>query len=203
MDLCPALRELSTPRLHLVAGDPALAPAVADYLGRNQQHFAAWDPPTPASFYTVAAQAERLAQEHKAFGAGTALRWWLCLAEAPQRVVGSMHFSQIARGAFHNAMLGYALDAALQGQGLMHEALTAGLAEAFSRRVNLHRVQAAYRPENTRSAAVLTRLGFTQEGLARDYLYIDGGWRDHVITALRNPQFVPPTGWAQVKSVVR
>ena len=76
------------------------------------------------------------------------------------------------------ASLGYALDAAHQGAGLMHEALQAVIGEAFGP-LNLHRLQAAYRPENTRSAAVLQRLGFRELGLARDYLFIDGAWRDH------------------------
>jgi ribosomal-protein-alanine N-acetyltransferase len=61
--------------------------------------------------------------------------------------------------------------------------------------VNLHRIQAAYRPENGRSAAVLERLGFRHEGLARDYLFIAGAWRDHCITALTNPRFAKPDGW--------
>jgi ribosomal-protein-alanine N-acetyltransferase len=65
----------------------------------------------------------------------------------------------------------------------------------FSPRVNLHRVQAAFRPENLRSGRVLERLGFRSEGVAPDYLYIDGAWRDHVVTSLRNPEFVPPDGW--------
>jgi ribosomal-protein-alanine N-acetyltransferase len=29
----------------------------------------------------------------------------------------------------------------------------------------------------------LRALGFTVEGYARDYLFIDGAWRDHVLTA--------------------
>ena len=115
--------------------------------------------------------------------------------DAPGRVIGSIHFSQVARGAFHNTMLGYALDAQRQGQGLMHEALQAGIAEMFSPRVNLHRIQAAWRPENARSGAVLSRLGFEDEGLARHYLFINGDWRDHRIAALRNPDFRAPTGW--------
>jgi [ribosomal protein S5]-alanine N-acetyltransferase len=110
-------------------------------------------------------------------------------------VIGSLHFSQVSRGAFQSAMLGYALDEAHVGQGLMNEAIAAGLEEMFSPRVNLHRVQAAYRPENVRSARVLEGLGFEKEGLAPAYLYIDGAWRDHVITALRNPAFVAPEGW--------
>ena len=26
-------------------------------------------------------------------------------------------------------------------------------------------------------------------------LYIDGAWRDHIVTSLRNPAFVKPDGW--------
>jgi ribosomal-protein-alanine N-acetyltransferase len=50
---------------------------------------------------------------------------------------------------------------------------------------------ANYRPENYRSARLLQRLGFRREGLAADYLFIDGAWRDHILTALVNPRFDP------------
>ena len=105
-------------------------------------------------------------------------------------MVGSIGLSQIARGPFHNAMLGYAIDGACQGQGLMYEALQAVIDHAFSPGVNLHRIQANVRPENTRSIALLQRLGFDDEGLAREYLYIDGAWRDHRMFARRHAGFV-------------
>jgi [ribosomal protein S5]-alanine N-acetyltransferase len=101
--------------------------------------------------------------------------------------------SQIVQRAFCSAMLGYAIDAAHEGQGLMREALQATLADAFGPRVHLHRVQANVRPENTRSLALLARLGFAREGLAREYLFIDGAWRDHVMTARLNPNWPPDT----------
>ena len=127
----------------------------------------------------------------QAWADGVAFGWWLFEHEGgqidEQTVIGQIHFSGITRGVFHNAQLGYALDARWQKRGLMTEALRVVLAEVFSRSIGLHRVQAAYRPENLRSAAVLERLGFEREGVARDYLFIAGAWRDHVITALRNP----------------
>src|SRR6185369_5964690 len=109
-------------------------------------------------------------------------------------LVGNMSFSSVTRGPFQSAMLGYQIDRALEGQGLMHEALQAGIAEMFSPRVHLHRLQAAHLPENARSAAVLARLGFRPEGLARRYLFINGQWRDHIVNALLNPHFneAPP-----------
>jgi ribosomal-protein-alanine N-acetyltransferase len=196
--------EITTERLRLVAGDAAIAPAVLAFQRRNRRHFAPWDPPTAESFFTLEAQSLRVQHGLAAFHADTAYRWWLIdatraggarLPSSDVEVIGSIHFSQVARGAFQNAMLGYALDEAYVGRGLMQEALTAGLAEMFSPRVNLHRVQAAYRPENLRSGRVLERLGFRVEGLAPDYLFIDGAWRDHQVAALRNPGFALPDCW--------
>jgi ribosomal-protein-alanine N-acetyltransferase len=34
---------------------------------------------------------------------------------------------------------------------------------------------------------VLRKAGFTQEGLALDYLKIDGVWRDHLLFGLTSP----------------
>ena len=205
LGLAPLARyEITTARLRLVAGDPGLAPAVCEFQRRNRAHFARWDPPTADSFYTLESQSARVALGITAFQNDTAYRWWLIdaarcggarLPSSDVEVIGSLHFSQVSRGAFQSAMLGYALDEAHVGQGLMSEAIVAGLEEMFSSRVNLHRVQAAYRPENARSARVLERLGFGKEGLAPEYLYIDGAWRDHVITSLRNPAFLSPQGW--------
>jgi ribosomal-protein-alanine N-acetyltransferase len=205
LGIAPLARsEITTARLRLVAGDPGLAPAVCEFQRRNRQHFAPWDPPTADSFYSLEAQSLRVAHGVTAFQNDTAYRYWLIdasraggarLPSSDVDVIGSLHFSQVSRGAFQSAMLGYALDEAHVGQGLMSEAIVAGLEEMFSSRVNLHRVQAAYRPENVRSARVLERLGFRPEGLAPDYLYIAGAWRDHVITSLRNPAFVSPDGW--------
>jgi len=190
---------ITTTRLHLVAPDPTpglgQAAAVADYFARNQAHFAPWDPPKPPDDDAPATIQGRLVSGAAAFGASQAFRWWLMLADTPGRVIGSVSLSNLARGPFQCCALGYALDAACQGRGLMAEALAAAIAEAFSPRINLHRLQAAVRPENDRSLAVLARLGFADEGLARDYLYIDGAWRDHRLFGLSNPDFIAPAYW--------
>jgi ribosomal-protein-alanine N-acetyltransferase len=52
---------------------------------------------------------------------------------------------------------------------------------------------ANFRPENERSRRLLERLGFVEEGLARNYLFIDGAWRDHVLTSLTHPAY--QDGW--------
>lgn len=190
---------IDTPRLRLLAPDPdpalGQARAVAAYLARNAAHLAPWDPPHSPDDNEPDAVQGRLVTGAAAFGAGQAWRWWLVQADEPGRVIGSVSLSNLSRGAFQNCSLGYALDAACQGRGLMHEALQAVIAEAFSPAIHLHRLQAAVQPENRRSLAVLVRSGFTDEGLARDYLYIAGAWRDHRLLALTNPAFIAPAHW--------
>ena len=94
------------------------------------------------------------------------------------RVIGVVNLSEIVRGAFQNAYLGYYGMAGTQGRGLMSEAVGLALNYAFSR-LGLHRVEANIQPENTRSIALAQRLGFRHEGHSRKYLQIGGVWRDH------------------------
>lgn len=184
-----AAQFLLTERLLLCAPTVALTAAVCDYQQRNLEHFARWDPPYPEGFFEPAAVAERLAQGERAFAAGSAYRYWFSLREDPGRMIGQAHLTQVARAAFQNAILGYGLDRSAEGRGLMQEALRAVIAEMFGPEVRLHRIQAAVRPENARSRAVLQALGFQPEGLSRRYLFIDGAWRDHEVHALLNPDW--------------
>jgi ribosomal-protein-alanine N-acetyltransferase len=186
---------LLTARLRLVAPDESLAAALVHFHERNRAHLAPWDPPADAAFFTERDQARRLHEGAAAFAAGTGYRWLLQPIGDPHRVIGSINFSNIVRGAFQSCSLGYALDQAFEGQALMTEALRCAIGEVFSARINLHRIQAAYRPENWRSAEVLKRLGFHDEGLCNDYLFIDGMWRVHRLVALLNRGFVLPDAW--------
>ena len=193
MSVAPLL--IDTPRLRLIATHEGLADAVAAFYRRNMTHFAPWDPPLPPDHTELSQVTRSLADGHAAFESGLGHRWWLTEREWPGLVIGSVHLSNIVRGAFQSCQLGYALDESLQGRGLMHEALRAAIDQAFSINIALHRIQAAVRPENQRSIAVVKRLGFRDEGLARDYLYIDGGWRDPRIYTLTHSGFVPPEHW--------
>lgn len=97
--------------------------------------------------------------------------------------VGVLNFSNIVRGLFQSAYLGYYAFAPLAGQGYMTEAMALALDHAF-RRLKLHRVEANVQPTNRRSIGLVRRVGFAREGYSRRYIRIAGRWRDHVRYAM-------------------
>jgi [ribosomal protein S5]-alanine N-acetyltransferase len=168
---------------------PLHAVQLADFYARNAAHLAPWEPRREGITLT-ARQVELLSEAATHAAEGTGFRW--LLSDDGVRVVGLIGVNNVVRGFHHSATLGYALDASLQGRGLMHEALASVIAEVFGPPIQLHRLQAAWRPENARSGRLLQRLGFRQIGLARDYLQIDGAWRDHVLSERLNDAFEAP-----------
>jgi ribosomal-protein-alanine N-acetyltransferase len=106
-------------------------------------------------------------------------------------VIGTIGMSNVVRGCFHSAHFGFGICASRQGEGIMREAGARVIDHAFDD-LHLHRLEANHRPENTRSAMLLRRLGFVPTGYCRDYLFIAGDWVDHVNTQRINPRWVPP-----------
>lgn len=186
----PAAR-LDTPRLRIEISRPAHAAGLARFYRDNHEgHLAPWSPPIPPQAFTEEGWAARLGKDAADFEAGLTARWVLLPPDGGDEVIGTANLTQIFRGPFHAAMLGYQLARRHEGRGVMAEALRAVIGHAFGP-LRLHRLMANHRPENVRSGALLARLGFVAEGFARDYLFIDGAWRDHVLTSLTNPAFDP------------
>ncbi len=159
----------------------------AEHFARNREHFARWDPPR-GELETVEHWRAQLERGLVEFDAGRSVRLAVLPREAGDRLIARINFTQISRGPFQSCMLGYAIDHGFEGRGMMFEALVASIDWMFDA-MKLHRVQANHLLDNERSARLLARLGFVREGLARDYLYINGAWRDHVLNARLNPRF--------------
>jgi len=98
-------------------------------------------------------------------------------------IVGSVNLSQIFRGGFQNAYLGYYVGGSYARRGYMTEALQLTLRHAFQE-LKLHRLEANIQPANAASIALVKRAGFSREGFSRRYLKIGGRWRDHERWAL-------------------
>ena len=93
-------------------------------------------------------------------------------------LIGVFTLSEIVRGTFQSAYLGYYGHMRHAGRGLMTEAMGLVVEHAF-RTIALHRIEANIQPENVRSIALAKRCGFRREGYSPRYLKIGGRWRDH------------------------
>jgi len=97
-----------------------------------------------------------------------------------REIAGMVSFWGIEHGDFDACTLSFLLDRTLEGRGLMRGLLDPVLPEVMTR-YKLHRVMATHLPENLRSAALLRHLGFVVEGYARDFVKVNGHWRDNVL----------------------
>ncbi len=93
-------------------------------------------------------------------------------------IAGVFNISQIVRGAFQSAFLGYYGHVQHARQGYMREGLVLVLAHAFGP-LALHRLEANIQPGNTASIALARSAGFRLEGFSPRYLLVGGRWRDH------------------------
>ena len=98
-------------------------------------------------------------------------------------LVGVINVSEIVRGVFQSAYLGYCAFEPFQGQGYMTAALRRVIRECFGKH-RLHRLEANVQPANRRSVALIKRLGFRKEGFSKGYLKVGGRWADHERWAL-------------------
>lgn len=183
---------LETEHLVLTLLPPSAAPRVVAYHAENRAHLAPWSPPSPPGFYSEEYWRWRLEENRSEYLEDRSCRLQLLAADQPDGpIVGQISFTQYCRGPHQSCTLGYNIDHRHQGRGLMKEGLRAAIDLAFGR-LGFHRLSANYMPVNERSGRLLRSLGFSVEGYARDYLFIAGAWRDHVLTALYNPDPSPP-----------
>jgi ribosomal-protein-alanine N-acetyltransferase len=105
-------------------------------------------------------------------------RYLVCNKESHD-IVGTFHISNIVRGWFQSAYLGYEVFSPYQQRGLMYQGLLLLIEEAFTQ-LNLHRLEANIQPDNIASIKLVAKAGFIKEGYSKNYLRIGGNeWKDH------------------------
>jgi [ribosomal protein S5]-alanine N-acetyltransferase len=160
----------------LTAGD---APALLAFMEENRAFLERWEPAREEDIFTLEAQ---LAEIEAAADDAAADRRHAFGIFLDGELVGRIALSQIFRGIFQNAYLGYSVAENWNGRGLATEAVRVVMDFAFGD-LGLHRVQAAVMPRNAGSIRVLEKNGFREEGYAVGYLCINGVWEDHRIFA--------------------
>ena len=170
---------LKSERLWLLPADPVLAEAAAEYYVRNREFLRPFNPVREEIFYTAEYQRELLQQEQQSWAKKQSFRFYICLPEQTNRIIGLVGLNNVVWGAFCSCTLGYKLDKDYVNQGYMTEAVTLVSAYAFTE-LGLHRIEGNVMPRNLPSRRVLEKCGFENEGLSRYYLKINGVWEDHI-----------------------
>jgi len=137
-----------------------------------------WEPTWPPDGCTVAAFHRRRLQIRDEWRAKTGYGF-LIFGREDGALLGGITLSNVRLGVARTGSLGYWIGAPYAHKGYMSEAVRCLLDYSFGP-LQLHRVEAACLPNNEASRSLLLKCGFREEGLAREYLKINGRWCDHV-----------------------
>lgn len=107
------------------------------------------------------------------------------------QLAGQLNVSSIAWGSVSSATIGYWVAERFAGKSVTPTAVALATDYCFFQ-LGLHRMEICIRPENEASLRVVEKLGFRYEGLRRNYIHINGEWRDHFCFALVSDEL--PTG---------
>ncbi|ABV87872.1 GNAT family N-acetyltransferase [Shewanella pealeana] len=138
------------------------------YYIENKVHLSHWEPERTADFYTEERWKLSLVQSRVAFESGNEVKFAVINKQRTE-VIGVCNFTNIVYGTFQACNLGSSIAKKHEGKGYMLESLEAAINYMFTV-VGPHRIMANYIVGNERSGALLKRLGFENEGLAKSYL---------------------------------
>jgi ribosomal-protein-alanine N-acetyltransferase len=166
-------------------------PRASDYAewrelrAQSREFLQPWEPTWPVDDLSRAAFRRRLSAYARDREAGVAYPFFVHRAR-DGALSGGITLSNIRRGVAQMGSVGYWCGRPYARQGLTLAAVRALSLFAF-RSLALHRLEAACLPHNEPSRRLLNRAGFSEEGLAKAYLKINGVWRDHVLFGLVSP----------------
>lgn len=177
--------EYQTERLILKVLTPDYAKDVCDFLSNNSNIFEKYEPALPTNYYTEEHQATILSCELKLALKTSSIRYYVFEKSNPNKIIGTVCLHDIRQSAYSCCEIGYKFDQAYWHMGYATEAVTMGVSIAFAA-LGLHRVSARVLPENTASIRLLERISFTNEGVERQCVRINGIWQDHLRFSIIN-----------------
>jgi [ribosomal protein S5]-alanine N-acetyltransferase len=182
---------MTAPRLHgrRVMLRPLVPPdfaAWSEVRRRNEEWLTPWEPRRPfpefdpttnrTAFNSRCAARERDAANGQSYGFGLFIP---DESRARDRFCGEVNINHVLRGAMQTATIGYWIDRAVAGRGLVAEGVVV-VAEFAFEQLLLHRLEICIVPRNRNSRRVMEKLAIREEGVAVRALEINGVWEDHV-----------------------
>jgi len=163
-------------------------PRMADYVrwaklrSESREFLTPWEPVWARDELTKGGFRRRIKRYQREARLDSAYAFFV-FRKSDDSLVGGCTLSDVRRGAVQCCSLGYWAGERFARQGYIFDAVKALLPFIFHT-LGLHRVEAACLPSNEPSRNLLSKVGFQEEGLARDYLQINGEWSDHLLFGL-------------------
>lgn len=176
---------ICTKRLILKVLNETDAQMVLDFYQINSSFFEPLEPLRCDHFYTTSFQRTSLRYEYNLITSLKALRYYVFLKEDPNKIIGTLSFSNILKGSFMSCQIGYKFDYYHTKKGYALETITHCIPLMFNN-FGIHRIEAYIMPCNTSSIRLIEKLGFHKEGTAVSSAKILGVWEDHIRYALIN-----------------
>ena len=154
----------------------------AQVRAESREFLAPWEPTWSADALTRTAFRRRLrryqrdAREESGYA-------FVILGPSDEAILGGITLTNVRTGVARSCAVGYWMGKPYARQGYMTDTICALLPFVFEG-LRLHRLEAACISTNIASQKLLRRCGFCEEGLARQYLRINGVWEDHLLFAL-------------------
>jgi len=179
------LLQYETQRLILKIIGPDYARDVLQFYLNDKELFEQYETDRGPNFYTEGHQHNILQVEYGLALKMQQIRFYVFLKENPHQLIGTICLYQVSN-LYSHAELGYKFSSKFHHKGYASEAVEKLIDIAFME-LNLHRLTAHVQEDNLPSIRLLENLGFQQEGICRDYLYLHGVWKDHIQYSLITP----------------
>jgi len=120
---------------------------------------------------------------HEAYGDAVAMRHW-----DHRRFAGAINYH--ARNESQRRLaVGWIVVPPFWRQGLVTDAAPPVLSHCFTQ-LGVHRIEARIEPDNLSSRRLAATLGFTEDGMLRDWLCVAGEFRSIVMYSLLRPEWM-------------
>lgn len=169
-----------TQRLILKTLDAGYYRQVLHFLDSNRDLFDRFERSKSDEYYTPACQQKILAYEYSLIEKKQHLRLYVFLRSNPDKIIGTVSFSNFKHFPIRSCEIGYKFDAAYHHRGYALETLEKAM-DIILTQYRMKRIYAYIKPSNTPSIKLVESLGFKRDQLIPDYAKIQGVWCDHYL----------------------